>query len=268
MRPARSPASGLPGVSQRRPRPTRSSRLDTVPPAYCNPGLVQIRPLRRYHHPDLSDYVVHFTGRKGGYPNSVPAHIRDEEPWSRLGHILAGLHIKAFPPFGSDVPTVCFTECTVAGIQSLMKDRYPPCGVAFDKEFIFRRGGGPAYYVRGDEWPQVQGLPDEIRFRATRWWPGAVEVEGESLPNHLRNPSEWLHEREWRVRGAGTPSGFDFDWADVAFIVAPDPAWQSFIGNFIGGLGGAGYEEAFMAVPVVVVAEDGSAIDDPHGIWL
>jgi hypothetical protein len=87
------------------------------------------------------------------------------------------------------------------------------------------------------------------------------------LPFNLARPSEWLHEREWRVRGDGDPPAFRFAWTDVAFLVAPDVRWQKFIADFVAGLGGPGYGAAFMRIPTVVVAEDGSAIDDPHGIW-
>ena len=118
-------------------------------------GGVQIAPLRRYNHPDISDHVVHFTGRNGAHGPGVPDEIANLKDWERLAQILVDERILAFPPFGSNDPVVCFTACTRAGIQTLMAESpYSPCGIAFTKDFLFRKGGGPALYIRGDEWGQ------------------------------------------------------------------------------------------------------------------
>ena len=197
---------------------------------------MKIRPLRRFSNPDLSDFVVHFTGRAGPHSFGVPSDIANREPWDRLAQILLSHKIRAFAPFGSSEPVACFTECTRAGIQALMADnRYAPCGLAFEKDTVFRAGGGPALYVRGDEWSDIAQLPATIRARITRFWPGADRSPGEAdLPWYLEGPSEWVHEREWRVRGSGDPVGFPFEWEEVAFVIAPDPKWQSFVGSYVG----------------------------------
>ena len=140
---------------------------------------MNIRPLRTYSNPDLSDFVVHFTGRDGPPSGHVPEDITNREPWDRLAQILMTYTVRAFPPYGSSEPAVCFTECTRAGIQALMTERrYAPCGLAFTKDTVFRSGGGPALYIRGDEWPEVDHLPPKLRARATRFWPGADEASG------------------------------------------------------------------------------------------
>lgn len=229
---------------------------------------MQINELRRYRHPDISDFVVHFSGRSGTAGPGVPSGIRTMKDWERLGQILVDQRINAFPPFGTSEPVVCFTECTTAGIKTLMSDRrYTPCGVAFSKDFVFRRGGGPALYVRGDEWDHVDSLPAQLRARVTRLWPGATGVDGVSLPWHLERPSEWLHEREWRVLGSGEPPALSFEWTDVAFVIAPDPGWANLVADFIDGFAPE-YVPYFQAIPVVVVASDGTAISDPHGVWV
>lgn len=129
---------------------------------------MQINELRRYRHPDISDFVVHFSGRSSTAGPGVPSGILTMKDWERLGQILVDQWIKAFPPFGTSEPVVCFTVCTTAGIKTLMSDRrYTPCGVAFSKDFVFRRGGGPALYVRGDEWDHVDSLPAQLRARVT-----------------------------------------------------------------------------------------------------
>jgi hypothetical protein len=104
--------------------------------------------LRKYRHPAISDYVVHISGRSGTAGPGVPDGIRSMKDWERLGQILVDQRIMAFPPFGSSEPVVCLTECTTAGIKTLMADRrYTPCGVAFAKDFIFRRGGYEAALI-------------------------------------------------------------------------------------------------------------------------
>lgn len=190
------------------------------------------------------------------------------QDWERLGQILVDQQIRAFPPFGANVPVVCFTECTTAGIKTLMVDhRYTPCGVAFSKDFVFRRSGGPALYVRGDEWEFVDELPAQLRARVTRLWPGATGDDGASLPWHLARASEWLHEREWRAAGTGDPPQLSFEWTDIAFVIAPDAGWVNLIADFIDAFA-PNYVTYFRAIPVVVVAPDGTAISDPHGVWV
>ncbi len=100
-----------------------------------------------------------------------------------------------------------------------------------------------------------------------RWWPGATADAGEHLPHSLASPSEWLAEREWRVSGTGDPPALEFQWSDVAFLVAPDARWQSVVADFVADLGGAPYGADFMKIPVVVVSSDGIATDDPDGLW-
>jgi hypothetical protein len=176
--------------------------------------------------------------------------------------------ILAFPPFGSSDPVVCFTECTRPGIQTLMAEqRYSPCGIAFSKDFIFQKGGGPALYVRGDEWDAVDQLPAGLRARAVRLWPGATSDSDLPLPWYVTRVSEWLHEREWRIAGEGSPLGLPFTWSDVAFVIAPDPKWADRIAGFVGSFAPE-YEPYFRSVPVVVVSSDGSVIDDPTHIWI
>lgn len=188
---------------------------------------MEVQPLRRYDNPDLSDFVVHLTSRPG-YPNSdVDEAIKDLTPEERLKAILGGGSITAHRPFFGYWPdrVVCFTECTPAGIRTLItEDRYEPWGIAFTKDFVFRRGGGPAFYVRGDVWHEVERLPPSIRAFATKLWPGARVEPGEDFDRQLGGRNEWTHEREWRVMGNGNPPAFRFESDDVAFVIVGDAA--------------------------------------------
>jgi len=210
------------------------------------------RPLRKYDHPDLSDYVIHFTGRVGSVNDAVEPNIGFMSARGRLftGILKSGM-IRAYPVFYGIDPVVCFTECTRAGVQTLIKERrYAPFGVAFTKDFVFSRGGGPAFYVRADEWAGVRELAPELRARCTKFWPGVdPEQPGESIPAELDLESEWTHEREWRVLGKLWPLAFRFS-DEVAFLIVSD------------------WSEANDAYPCVVVDSTTAEIDDPDGAWI
>jgi len=218
-------------------------------------GWMRIRPLRRYDHPDLSDHVIHFVERNGKTNDLVPDEITSLPAGERLAAIFESREIRAFPVFfGGNTPVVCFTECTRAGVRTLLREqRYAPWGIAFTKDFIFHRGGGPAFYVRGDEWKYVEaGFPPEIRARCTKLWPGADFEPGlESIfaDGRLTKPSEWTHEREWRLFGEGDPPAFRFRDEDIAFLLV-----------------GAEIEPG--PVPTVVVDPATGAIVDAGGVWL
>jgi hypothetical protein len=174
---------------------------------------------------------------------------------AKLAQILESGEIRAFPVFfGGEDPVVCFTECTQAGVQTLIRQRrYSPWGVAFTKDFIFKRGGGPAFYVRGDEWQYVEnGFPTELRARCTKFWPGAEFEKGlDSIfaDQRLLRPSEWTHEREWRILGEGYPPTFRFQYEEVAFLV-------------VGADIGTG------RVPTVLIDPVSASISDPQRVWL
>ena len=145
---------------------------------------LRVLPLREYELPDVADHLVHFTGRLGlRLGNYVGTEILYATPEQKLLRILVEGGIQAFETFGSEAPVVCFTESTKSAVTKLIEERrYVPCGVAFTKQFVFDRHGGPALYVRGDEWPHASELPQPLRSRIVRFWPGAErERRGELL---------------------------------------------------------------------------------------
>lgn len=212
---------------------------------------MEIHPLRRYEHPDLSDFVIHFVARWGRRNDEVPSEVYAMSPRDRLfDGILASQEIRAYRVFFGWDEVVCFTECTPAGVTAMIRDRYRPWGVAFTKDFVFERGGGPAFYVRGDEWDEVYHLPPRLRSRCTKFWPGAIPDPDELMNPALTTESQWLPEREWRTLGEGDPPSFQFDPDDVAFVVVGD--WR------------------FASDKYATVVIDGRTgrIDDPNHIWL
>lgn len=191
-----------------------------------------IKPLRRLNQDDLSNNVVHFTGRLGRENTDVPREILRLSGRERLISILVSREIWAFDVFGSwGDPVVCFTEATLAGMRELVgAGRYDAWGLEFSKDYVFRHGGGPVLYVRGDQWDGFcqSDLPPETKALGTKYWPGVVwSGEGwRPMSTTLNTSSEWAHEREWRIpvtrpdEGAPAPR-VTFSYADLSAIVTP-----------------------------------------------
>jgi hypothetical protein len=185
--------------------------------------VMPIKPLRKYSSPDLSNFVIHFTGR-GGRPNDqVPAEIRNATPKERLLTILREGRILGFPIFGQNEAVVCFTEASPAGVSTLVREgRYQAWGVAYSKDVVFAQKGGPVLYVRGDELLDTYALSEALRARVTKVWPGVEQGPDEPIwQPHERTESEWTHEREWRVPLVGGRTEFVFGSNDVAFVLVP-----------------------------------------------
>jgi hypothetical protein len=234
---------------------------------------VRVYPLRTYDLPDVGDHLIHFTGRTGTRM-AVPADIRDLDAPSRLAQILYQGRIRAVRTFGTGSrPIVAFTESSQAAVRRLIADgRYTPWGVGFSKQVIFDQGGAPVLYVRGDEWDAATAqLPDPLRARIVRFWPGAEWEEGDpltadqsqQLPDQLANPSEWLHEREWRV-----PHDVTFGWSDVKFLIVPAVDWPMLLAHQYGVAYGGEYEAHFRTIPIVAIDATGQLLHDGSGIWV
>lgn len=212
---------------------------------------MQIRALRQLHQADLSNRVVHFTLRVGKPNDEAEGAIHALDARQRLGQILLERRIKAFRPFfGYGDPVVCLTEATPEGLRTLVEGaRYWPWGLAFGKNQIFQAGGAPAIYVRGDMWRTFtqSDLPGPAKALLTKFWPG-IEPDPGVTDTALTVPSEWAHEREWRVVGTGEPPAFRFDYAEIEAIVAPSiDAWQQLRHEI-------GLEDAFAHVEVVPIS--------------
>jgi hypothetical protein len=178
---------------------------------------MRVRSLQPNLHPDFNEFVVHFTGRAGTRPNATDIEGLDD--WERLRRIIASGTLNGYPMPGSQARAVCFTEATADGCCWLVASgRYTSCGLAFTKQFLFERGGGPVLQVRGDDWPEVPKWPERLRARAVRLWPGAESEDGIPLPWWLGGRSEWLYEREWRVPAL---DALHFRPEDIAFLVLP-----------------------------------------------
>lgn len=99
----------------------------------------------------------------------------------------------------NDTKSVCFADLTTKGLLRHSK-KYSVYGLAFLKEVIFKRGGGPVLYIN-DKYLSGATISDEIK-------PFINKI---NLDNY-----DFHHEREWRI-----PSDFNFILSEIAVLYAP-----------------------------------------------
>jgi hypothetical protein len=164
--------------------------------------------------PDYSPLVVHFTkGKKMIMSDLIEEthplfEFRTASSLDRLVNILMERKIYASPmPFlPRHANAVCFSECIWEGLAAL-SEQYSAYGVVFSKRLIFRKGGGPALYMRGDHLKDLgESVPPSIEPFIAPFDPEAVLQP--------RVPLEFLHEREWRLPGV-----LDFEYSDIENVL-------------------------------------------------
>ena len=181
--------------------------------------------------PDYSPLLVHFT-RGGGSRKMVrendittdhPLHQHKQNTAiERLVSILTTRTIYASPmPLVGDASAVCFTECVWDALVA-HGVRYSSYGVVFSKRPVFRAGGGPALYIRGDILKsEIVGLPQALKAFVVPFDP-----EGLVHPGVVQ---DWIHEREWRL-----PESFTFEYADVRYVLVESIADVDYITHLVG----------------------------------
>jgi len=130
--------------------------------------------------------------------------IRSDSPWELLKKILSDGCLKASETgyYGKIEGTkaICFTDLTVRGLLRHSK-KYSPFGIAFLKELVYEKGGGPALYIRDDIIKNANYLPEDLK-------PFINKI-------NLRN-YDFHHEREWRI-----PKNFYFDLEEISIVYTP-----------------------------------------------
>jgi hypothetical protein len=233
-------------------------------PATRHTAVVYVNPLRSFDLPDVGDHLIHFTGREGRRVEEVPDTITSQSATDRLFSILWEGVIRAYPQFGGTLPTSCFTESVASSILHLiLVGRYTPHGVGFSKQFVWNQGGGPVSYMRGDRWWSIRhSLSPEIRSMTVRYWPGATSATTDQLPSALRDPSEWLHEREWRVLG-----DTEFAAGDPAFVLVDEGGIVASLAQQLELVGASEAAAYWQRVPEIVIDTNGDVVSDPVGIF-
>ena len=167
--------------------------------------------LRDLHHPDLSEYLVHFTGRPRPREdlNEKVAAMSAED---RLKSILQDRTVWAMKTFYAILPVVCFTESTKSGLEYMIAGAgFEPWGIVFHRETVFEQGGGPVFHLRGDEWHHREDMPARLQSRIIKFAPD----------EHV----EWVEEREWRIPYDEGETGFTFDPEQVEAVIVGERGW-------------------------------------------
>lgn len=138
---------------------------------------------------DLTIMLTHLV--KGDNPYEVLKKILDDK---KLIALKTGYYKHI-----NDTKAVCFADLTTRGLLRHSK-KYSVYGLAFLKEVVFKRGGGPVLYIN-DKYLAGATISDEIK-------PFINKI---NLDNY-----DFHHEREWRI-----PSDFNFKLSEVAVLYAP-----------------------------------------------
>jgi hypothetical protein len=170
--------------------------------------------LRPAEHPDLSDSLVHFTGRARPAAPQVPQWIRDQTPDQRLESILRSAAFVPSVSYSGGWPAVCFTESTVAGLEYLIERQgFHPWGLMIDRQWVFDQGGAPVWHYRSEDEAEIRELSPRLRTWAVR------------LDSDPSRPSDWLFEREWRVPCKPDVEALVIDPDAVHAVIVGDPFW-------------------------------------------
>lgn len=168
--------------------------------------------LKPADHPDLSEALTHFTGRARHASASIDTAIRAMSAPERLESILREQQLRPAVTYSGGLPAVCFTESTVSGLEYLIAQRgFQPWGIAVRRQWVYDQGGAPVWHVR----PEDQAAVEQFSPRLRTW---TVRLDPDT-----ERPSDWLHEREWRVPCEHGSLALDPD-AVVAIIIG-DPHW-------------------------------------------
>jgi hypothetical protein len=115
---------------------------------------------------------------------------------------------------------VCFTESTLAGLKAHRDIFRAQYGIAFDRDFVFRRGGNPCLNIR-------ESLLKERLTVAGEHYPRAVynfiPHQLQPFVNIIHESFDATHEREWRYAGH-----FRFRYPHVLFVFCPQQDFPVF----------------------------------------
>jgi hypothetical protein len=127
-----------------------------------------------------------------GVSTQLVGWIAGLSPQQRLANILWTEEPLGSVPFGATNRMVCLSESPPEHLLWLLRERgFPGWGLLFSRQWAYNFAGGPVWYARND---QYHSLPAEHRD-----W--AVRLDADA--------SDWLHEREWRIRVQPQYSGLE-----------------------------------------------------------
>jgi len=166
---------------------------------------------------DLSTSLVHLT--KEGNSTTVIENlfkILNEKKLNgsttQTGFIIGPNSAVCFQdtPFYGVAQNILF-EQKINKENNISKVRYRAVGLAFEKEYVFNKGGRPVLYEKTAQAKSI--LPQE------EWW----RIVNFDLSNQS-SIIDWTHEREWRCK-----NDFDFDISEVTILLANEYQYRQFM---------------------------------------
>lgn len=165
---------------------------------------------------DMSDYVVHLT--KGG---------AGENDYGTMMSIYGSCRLEPSRRFGigkdkapraTEQEAVCFSEIPPGQWNRLEERRGTKYGLAFSKQFVLSRGGGPIWYAWKDT-PHWRALQEMMAAAAgdaeAPIWKITPMIDAPGTYGGRAYLFDW--EREWRHIGS-----MSFEPEDVAFLLIPE----------------------------------------------
>ncbi|MCU8083613.1 hypothetical protein [Shewanella sp. SM23] len=145
-----------------------------------------------FERPDLSPFLVHLTKNTksddefSAYDNLVNI--------LKTGEIWGSNTEKGFVKGPNEA--ACFMDIPLSSLKYVLneantnpeKPRYEPYGIIVSKTYAYKRGCRPVIYLSNKELDALK-IPREELWRVVR----LEGVDGEGI--------NWVHEREWRVKG-------------------------------------------------------------------
>lgn len=131
-------------------------------------------------------------------------------------------------PEGASQEAVCFSEIPPGQWRRLEERRETKYGIGFTKEFILSKGGAPIWYAWKDtaHWRALQAMMSQSAGdNSAPIWRLTPMIDAPGIYRSAPYIFDW--EREWRHIGH-----FDFEPADVAFLLIPEHLHESAHGFF------------------------------------
>ena len=177
-----------------------------------------LNPINRGNRPDYSEYLSHFT-KDGDFcnikQNADIADFKTMTAFERLCSILQMREIKASSMPWTGTLGICFTECPWSSLL-VHTNQYSSYGIGFTKEFIYKHGGSPVFYMR---FKLLNAIQKNIKEKQTKQnllkllTPYSPDFDTDyAKQKHPR--VDYTHEREWRIS-----NNLHFEYNDIAFLI-------------------------------------------------
>ena len=162
---------------------------------------------------DMSNYVVHFTkGNDGADDYDSMMSIYSSRMLKPMKSFGIG---KKLAPKTTEQKAVCFSEIPPGQWQRLIERRATKYGIAFSKDFIVSKGGGPIWYAWKDtpHWNNLQDLMASASGNPDApIWQLTPMIDAPGQYGDQKYLFDW--ECEWRHIGQ-----MSSDVEDVAFLM-------------------------------------------------